>query len=47
MKKKVEDFCDGCCYRRTCEHDLKKCCYMVHGTCIVNNHYIQNRDVIL
>lgn len=35
MKK--DDFCDGCCYRRTCEHELKKCCYLQTKTrkCII------------
>ena len=31
-----EDFCDGCCYRRTCDGDLTVCCYMVKNRCIVN-----------
>lgn len=32
----VEEHCDGCCYRRTCDHDLEKCCYLVtqRGCCI-------------
>lgn len=31
------DFCDGCCYRRNCNHDLEKCCYLESktGECIV------------
>lgn len=35
MKK--EDFCDGCCYRKTCDHDLEKCCYLVQNRCIVED----------
>ena len=27
--KKQTDFCDGCCYRITCDHDLEKCCYLI------------------
>jgi len=33
--KKEEKFCDGCCYRRTCEKDLEKCCYLVQNQCII------------
>ncbi len=33
-----EEFCDGCCYRRTCDHDLEKCCYLVGGRCSLNKH---------
>lgn len=33
MKKEVNDFCDGCCYRRHCEHELEKCCYLVRNEC--------------
>ena len=25
----VPEECNGCCYRRTCNHDLEKCCYMI------------------
>ena len=35
---KTEDFCDGCCYRETCNHDLEKCCYLVGNRCIVNGY---------
>ena len=31
------EFCDGCCYRKTCDHDLEKCCYLVRRECILNN----------
>jgi hypothetical protein len=31
MKKE----CDGCCYRRTCNHDLEKCCYLVRNHCLI------------
>lgn len=34
--KKEDDFCDGCCYRRTCDHDLEKCCYLVRRECLIN-----------
>ena len=30
-----EEMCDGCCYRRTCDKDLTKCCYLVGHHCIV------------
>ena len=30
-----KEFCDGCCYRITCNHDLEKCCYLVKQTCYV------------
>lgn len=33
-----EDFCDGCCYRVTCDHDLEKCCYLVRNHCSINEH---------
>lgn len=32
---KNTDFCSGCCYRRTCDHDLEKCCYLVKKECIL------------
>ena len=32
----MEKNCDGCCYRQTCNHDLKKCCYLVKNRCIIN-----------
>lgn len=35
MKK--EDFCDGCCYRHTCDGNLEVCCYLVKAKCIVEN----------
>ncbi|WP_296882088.1 hypothetical protein [uncultured Methanobrevibacter sp.] len=31
------DECSGCCYRRTCDHDLEKCCYLVQNRCIIDN----------
>lgn len=27
MKEK-EEVHDGCCYRKTCNHDVEKCCYL-------------------
>ena len=27
--KRQTDFCDGCCYKRTCDGDLRKCCYLI------------------
>lgn len=27
--KRQTDFCNGCCYRVTCDQDLEKCCYLV------------------
>lgn len=35
-----ENECDGCCYRRTCDHDLEKCCYLVRKNCIIKNEKI-------
>ena len=35
--KRETDFCDGCCYRRTCDGDLEVCCYLVKAKCIVEN----------
>ncbi len=35
MNKNTE-FCQGCCYRRTCDHDLEKCCYLVKNECILD-----------
>ena len=32
-----EDFCDGCCYCITCDHDIEKCCYLVQNECLVKN----------
>ena len=29
--------CDGCCYRRNCDYDLEKCCYMVRNGCILTS----------
>ena len=34
------EFCDGCCYRRTCSHDLEKCCYLVKKDCILKDGYV-------
>ena len=34
---KKEDFCDGCCYRRHCEKELEKCCYLVKKECLIKN----------
>lgn len=36
--KKSTDFCQGCCYRKTCDHDLEKCCYLVNNRCILDNN---------
>ena len=32
------EFCDGCCYRHNCDHDLEKCCYLVKKECILNSN---------
>lgn len=29
--------CDGCCYRRTCNHDPEKCCYLARREGIIGN----------
>ena len=34
------EFCDGCCQRKTCSHDLEKCCYLVKKECILKDGYI-------
>lgn len=34
MKSTPKD-CQGCCYRKTCDHDLEKCCYLVKNKCII------------
>lgn len=33
--KRQTDFCNGCCYRVTCDQDLEKCCYLVEDKCYV------------
>ena len=40
MKK--EEFCDGCCYRWTCEQDLEKCCYLSNNKCLLNQRDYEN-----
>ena len=37
MKKADKEFCQGCCYRQTCDKDLEKCCYLVNGKCYIDN----------
>ncbi len=32
----MEKECDGCCYRKTCDKDLSKCCYLVRRGCIIS-----------
>ena len=39
--KSYPDFCDGCCYRVTCTHDLEKCCYLSRGKCLVNEYSVE------
>lgn len=39
IKMKKEEFCDGCCYRRTCNHDLEKCCYLVRNECAISEKF--------
>lgn len=34
LRKK--EMCDGCCYRKTCDHDFEKCCYLVGRRCIIH-----------
>ena len=31
----LKEECNGCCYRRTCDHDLEKCCYLVKNNCVL------------
>lgn len=46
MKKtRQTDFCDGCCYRRTCAHDLTKCCYLVAKKCILDNYHYHDEEL--
>ena len=33
--KNKEAFCDGCCYRKTCNNDLEKCCYLRQNKCVI------------
>ena len=35
MCKKEKEFCDGCCYRKHCEKELEKCCYLVKKECLI------------
>ena len=35
MKRKETDFCDGCCQRTNCNHDLEKCCYLRNQRCLI------------
>ena len=30
--------CEGCCYRRDCDFDLGKCCYLSNGRCLINEY---------
>lgn len=43
MEKITE--CDGCCYRKTCSHELEKCQYLVKGNCLIKEN--NNGDLIL
>lgn len=39
--------CNGCCYRRNCNYDIEKCCYLSNGRCLVNeykNNYLFKED---
>lgn len=36
MNLEVPKRCNGCCYRRTCNHEEQQCCYLVGNTCIIN-----------
>lgn len=42
---KKPEFCDGCCYRRNCNHDLEKCCYLVKNNCIIENYSYKEEDI--
>lgn len=42
MTNKKTDFCNGCCYRRTCDHDLEKCCYLVRNHCILDSYVYED-----
>lgn len=35
MKKELNDFCDGCCYRKDCENEIEKCCFYIKNKCII------------
>ena len=41
------DFCDGCCYRKTCDHDLEKCCYLVRQRCLIEQQPPQTKFITL
>lgn len=30
--------CNGCCYRRTCNHTYEKCCYLVGRKCVIKQY---------
>ena len=32
--KNMPDECNGCCYRRTCDYEFEKCCYLVRRECL-------------
>lgn len=37
--KKNKKFCDGCCYRVHCDHEIEKCCYLIGRRCIIKDSY--------
>ena len=37
------EFCDGCCNRTTCDHDLEKCCYLVKNHCLLENYSYEEK----
>ena len=32
--KDIPEECSGCCYRRTCDYEFEKCCYLVRRNCL-------------
>lgn len=40
------EFCNGCCYRHTCSHELEKCCYLVRSECILVDGYVMMKENI-
>lgn len=41
VRDDLEGFCDGCCYRRSCDGDLFKCCYLKSsdGECLLRKDF--------
>jgi hypothetical protein len=31
----MKNECDGCCYRKHCDHEIEKCQYLVNWKCLI------------